>query len=115
MARVARQPVAVASHDVLRLEATVVGEALGEAEHHLGGVGDLAGGDFVDAAADHLGDDAVLLDDLLGGEELGRRAQGLAGGEAEQRAAEPVAQEVGGRQRGHASRSLTSRSKKSAW
>ena len=92
--RVALEPVAVARHDVLGLEAAVVGEALGQAEHHLGGVGDLAGRDVVDAAADHLGDDAVLLDDLLGGEELGRRAQRLAGGEAEQRAPEAVAEDV---------------------
>ena len=54
------------------------------------------GRDVVDAAADHLGDDAVLLDDLLGGEELGRRAQRLAGGEAEQRAPEAVAEDVAG-------------------
>ncbi len=93
----------------------VVGEALGEAEHHLGGVGDLAGRDVVDAAADHLGDHPVLLDHLLGGEELGRRAQGLAGGEAEQRAAEAVAQDGAVAGGAHASRSLASRSKKSAW
>ena len=93
----------------------VVGEALRQAEHHLGGVRDLARGDVVDAAAEHLGDDAVLLDHLVGGEELGRRAQRLAGGEAEQRAPEPVADDVGRRRGAHESRSLASRSKKCAW
>ena len=73
------------------------------------------GADVVDAAADHLGDDAVLLDHLLGGEELGRRAQGLAGGEAEQRAAEAVAGDARVGDGIHESRSLASRSKKSAW
>ena len=52
----------------------------------------LAGSDVVTAAADHLGEVAVALDDLVGGEELGGRAQGVADGEAEQRAPEAVAQ-----------------------
>ena len=68
----------------------------------------------VDPTTDHLGDDAVLLDHLLGGEELGRRAQGLAGGEAEQRAAITVAGDARFDDGVHDRRSFTSRSKKSA-
>ena len=97
------------------VEVAAVGEALGEAEHHLGGVGRLARGDVVAAPADHLGDDAVALDDLVGGEELGGRAQGLADGEAEQRAPEAVLKGLAVCAGRHDSRSRATRSKNRAW
>ena len=103
-------------HDVLGVEAGRVGETLRQTEHHVGGVGGFADLHPVAAAAEHLRDHAETPLDLLGGEEVGRRAQSLADGEAEQRAAKAIAQHGGLQaQRHQASRSRASRSKKSAW
>src|SRR5450756_1642859 len=102
-----------------------VGEAMGAPAEFLtadqimekhGFITEMIGGGINDVAADHLGDEPVLFHDLVGGEELGGRAHGLADGEAQQRAAKTV---PGGERLvvpGHqASRSRASRSKKSAW
>ena len=94
-------------------ELAVVGQALGQAEHHLRRVGRLAGPHAVAAAADHLGEYAPTLYHLLCAEELRRRAEGVADRKSQQGAAEALAQKRGG---GHQrNRSRATRSKNSAW
>jgi hypothetical protein len=125
VARVGLEPGAVATHDVLGVEVAARDDALGQAERHVGSVDGLAGRDVGVAAADHVGQHAPALADLVAGEELGRSPQRLADGEAEQGAAEASAQDggaVGGRGgtglvdgRHQASSSPTRRSKKIAW
>lgn len=83
-------PADVALELVERVEASAPDQALGEAERHRGVVGPLAGCEVERAAAD----DVVDRGEGGGAAELERRAECVAGGEAEEGAVVAVAQAV---------------------